>query len=325
MTAIVNTFWGGRISQVVDRQVSLRWPNGTYTKADPSANKVLVVLARDALASFSYTGVAAAHRQWMDCQIATCLAHRQLADALIQPGSPYLARPIYTIVKELCLNLNGRLNSDAGARIEDITISVIGWHLGQRYRPFAWELSRGRREENGMRCFGLSTSSNRVGKFLREHPNGLWGETLGNPGNPIDGALQGLAETEGMNHDDIEFCFRDAFRARAAETVTVGADCLAIQLDPRFEEWQVRVTYYPSSETAEQSPVLSPWVMTSRLICAPTIASSNYSPTSECGRYVLGGFEDVNTNLKVQTRLPIENSQTGRGIRYAAQARNRAP
>lgn len=326
MTAIVNTFWGGRISQVVDRKVSLRWPNGTLTTADPNANKVLVVLTSDALASFSYTGVATAQSQWVDCQIANCLAQRQLDDALIQPGSPHLARPIYKIARELCWNLDSRLNSDVGARIQDLKVSVVGWHLGRRFGPFAWELRRRRREKNGMRYFRLSKSINRVGKFLREHPHGLWGETLGDSGHTIDSRLEALTQTEGMSHDDIEFYLRDAFRERSAEKIaTVSSDCIAIQLDPRAEEWQVRATYYPSGGVAEECPFLSPWLMTPRLICAPSMTSSNYSQVSECGKYVLGGFEDRNTNLKVQTRLPVENAQTGQSIRHGVQVRNATP
>jgi len=243
--------------------------------------------------------------------------------AFVQSGTPYLARPIYSVMKELAVNLNGRLNSDQRARIENLTISIVGWHLGRSFKPFAWELRRGEPQANGMRYFKLVTSSNRIGKFFRESPKGLWGETHGDPGALIDGRLSGLAATAGLNHNDIEFYFRDTIRKRAHETDTVGSDCIAVQLDPRAEHWQVRVTYYPSENRADGHPLLSPWVMTSRLICAPSKNCSNSLPVSDCGRYALGGFEDANTNLKVQLRLPVEMTQNARCFRIGGAALTR--
>ena len=174
-----------------------------------------------------------------------------------------------------------------------------------------------------MRYFKLVTSLHRVGKFFRENPKGLWGETLGDPGTLIDGRLAGLRETVGLNHDDIEFYFRDAVRERARETTTVSSDCIAVQLDPQVEDWQVRVTYYPSEIRSDGHPLLSPWVMTSGLICAPSKNSSNFLPVSDCGKYALGGFEDGNTNLKVQLRLPIEMTPSAQRIGGAALTRPR--
>jgi len=321
MTVIVNTIWGGRISQIVDRQISQSLTDGTHAVVDAESNKVVIAFTRDAVVSIAYTGVAVANQTWVDCQIANCLAHTNLEMAFVQCGTRYLFRPVHVVIKELAINLNGCLNSDRRARIEDLTISVVGWHLGKQLKPFAWELRRGERQENGMRYFKLVTSLNRVGKFFREKPNGLWGETLGVPGALVDGRLSGLAKTTGLNHDDVEFYLRDAIRERARETTTVSSDCVAVQLDPRAEDWNVRVTYYPSESRADGHPLLSPWVLTSRLICAPTKYSSNFLPVSDCGRYALGGFEEGNTNLKVQLRLPIEMIQNARRISAAALTR----
>lgn len=174
-----------------------------------------------------------------------------------------------------------------------------------------------------MRYFKLRMSSYRVGKFLRENPNGLWGESLGNPGASINERMGALGQTEGMTHDDVEVYLRDAIRQRATETVTVGSDCIGVQLDPRRHDWHVQVTYYPRPDGPDVCPFLSPWLLTPRLICAPTASSSNFGQTSECGRYALGGFEDGITNLKVQTRVPIEHVQEGRGIVLNPQPRAR--
>lgn len=321
MTVIINTIWGGRISQIVDRQISRPLSDGSHTVVDSESNKVAIILTKDALATIAYTGVAVGSGAWIDCQIANCLAHRLLSFALCQPGSNYLARPIHTVIKELALNLNGHLNKDNRARTENLVISIIGWHLGSRFKPFAWELKRGQPEPNGMRHFKLKT--HQVGKFLRENPTGLWGETLGNPGTIIDAHLKALSETIDFTHDDIENYLRPAIYNRSRQTVTVGPDCIAIQLDPRVDSWQARITFYPSETYNERCHLLSPWVLTPCLICAPSRTSSNFLPTSDCGHYAIGGFEDRSTNLKVELRIPLPYKQKGSGISMACQKRKK--
>lgn len=58
MTVIINTIWGGRVSQVVDRQISQVLGKNIYEEVDKESNKVCVVLARNALVSIAYTGIA---------------------------------------------------------------------------------------------------------------------------------------------------------------------------------------------------------------------------------------------------------------------------
>ncbi len=321
MTVIINTIWGGRISQIVDRQISQLLSDGSYSVVDSESNKVVILLTKDALASIAYTGVAVTGSAWLDCQIANCLAHRPLDFALCQPGLTYLARPIHTVIKELGFNLNGRLNKDCQARTENLVISIVGWHLGSKLKPFVWELKRGKTEPNGMRYFNLK--KHQVGKFMREKPMGLWGETLGNPGTIIDDRLKALAGTIGFTHDDVEEFLRPAIYDRSRETKTVGPDCIAVQLDPRVDSWQARITYYPSETYSESHPLLSPWVLTPRLICAPSRMSSNYLPTSDCGQYAIGGFEDGNTNLKVELRIPLQHMQDGGVLSMAYRERKK--
>lgn len=308
MTVIVNTVWGGRVSQVVDRQISRKVGDESHSVVDRESNKVLIVLTNDALVSIAYTGIAVADCTWMDCVIANCLAHRKLDNAMIQPGISYLARPIHTIIDELALNLNGKLNGDKVARTHDLKLSIVGFHLSDKQTPLAWELSRGSKKENGFRYFKVM--KRKLGKFLREHPNGLWGETLGNSGNTIDEGLAALGQVEGMTHDDVELYIRELVRKRASETKTVSSECIAIQIDLRKHDGQVQATFYPDSK----AKLLTPWVLTPRMVSAPSIMSSSCLPVSECGKYALGGFEDVNTNLNIQSRLPIEYSEKFKGV-----------
>lgn len=308
MTAIVNTVWGGRVSQVVDRQISRKVRSQCNSIVDRESNKVLIVLTKDALVSIAYTGIAIADCAWMDCVIANCLALRKLSNAMIQPGIPHLARPIHVIVDELGINLNGRLNRDKIARTYDLRLSIVGFHLSEKQTPLAWELSRGSKKENGFRYFKVT--KHKLGKFLRKHPNGLWGETLGDTGDTVDEGLKALNQIEGMTHDDVELYIRELIRKRSAETKTVSSECIAVQIDLKNPNGQVQVTFYPDSK----AKLLTPWVLTPRLVSAPSIMSSSCLPVSKCGKYVLGGFKDGKTKLNIQSRLPIEFKEEFKGV-----------
>ncbi len=308
MTVIVNTFWGGRVCQIVDRQISRSHGRQDCRVVDRESNKVLVVLTSDALVSIAYTGIAVADDTWMDCVIANCIAHRKLSNAMAQSGIPYLARPIHAVIDELAINLNGKLNSDKVARTHDLKVSIVGFHLSGLNKPLAWEIARGEKKSNGNRYFKVT--KHKVGKYFREYPKGFWAETLGDSGYIIDQGITALCKTKGMNHDDVEVYIKDLIERRSKETETVSSECLAVQLDLATTEWHVQTTFYPSGV----APFLTPWVLTPRLVSAPSISSSSYSATSECGRYVVSGFEDGNTKLSIQSRLPIECGQCNSGV-----------
>ena len=323
MTVIVNTIWGNRINQIVDRQISQQRVGGSTSVVDALSTKACVLLCSNALASVAYTGTAVAHGRWMDTVIASCLAHRELDTAMIQPGAPNLARPIHTIIHELLINLNGRLNSDPRARGADLRLSVTGWQLGKRPRPFSWELVRGPKQDTGMRYFTIIHHP--VGKFLREHPRGLWAETLGDPGATVDERVRALELTEAFTHDDVERHIKNAIAARARETVTVGCESLAIQLDPFDSEGQVQITRYPSPNCQDPALLMTCWVLTPRLICSPGTESTFGCTYSACGNYLVGGFSDGDTNLKVRTRLPLETAHFGGPAVLAYDTQKRRP
>ncbi len=326
MTVIVSTIWGGRISMIADRRISRRLPGQDVEIVDDDSNKLIVVQCYGALFAIAYTGVAAAHESWMDCIIAECLTHRKLELSLAAPGASMLARPAFALINELRINLNGALNSDRQSRLERLELLVQGWDIrGVRPRTFSCKLIRGSVQPNGNRYFELKHHA--VAKFFREHPTGLWGETLGDDGGAIPGALEDLHSNVGFTHDDVERHLREAILSRSRETWTVSPACVALQLDPRIPDGQVMVTYYPHDTSASGYPLLSPWVLTPRMICAPSIASSAYSPRSDCGSYLLGGFSDGNTHLHVNTRLPAEYGMpSGEGpVRFRFQPRAVVP
>lgn len=305
MTVIVSTIWNGRISIIADRRISRRLPGHGMEVVDDDSNKLIVVQCYGALFAIAYTGVATAHELWIDCVIAECLAHRKLELALIAPGAPMLARPAFALIEELRTNLNGALNSDRQSRLERLELLVQGWDFrGGRLLPFSCKLVRGAPQPNGYRYFELKHHA--VAKFFREHPTGLWGETLGDDGGAIPESLEALRSSVGYTHDDVERHLREAILSRSRETQTVSSACVALQLDPRASDGQALVTYYPQETSPLGYPLLSPWVLTPRMICAPSISTSAYSPHSACGSYLLGGFSDGNTDLHVRTRLPVE-------------------
>lgn len=326
MTVIVSTIWGGRINTLVDRRISRRRTSHCVEVLDDDSNKLLVIQCYRALFAIVYTGVAVAHESWMDCVIADRLAHRKLDPALAQPGERLLERPAFALINELKINLNGALNSDSRSRLEGLELLIQGWEYGKRRLiPFSCKLKRGPPHPNGNRYFELQHHP--VAKFFRENPTGLWGETLGDDGGAITKALETLKSTVGFTHDDVERHLRQAVVDRSRETQTVSPASVALQLDPRIPDGQVTFTYYPHEESADGHPLLSPWVMTPRMFCSPSIATSAFAPRSDCGDYLLGGFSDGNTHLHVITRLPAEHGMPlGRGkVSVGFQPRPSAP
>ncbi len=315
---------------VVDRRISRRISNHPVEIVDDESNKLVVVQCHGALFAIAYTGVAVAHQAWMDCVIAGCLAHRKLSSALAQPSSSLLARPAHALIEELKINLNGALNTDKLSRLEHLELLVQGWEYGkERLIPFSCKLTRGSCQANGNRYFQLYHHP--VAKFFRENPSGLWGETLGDDGGTggaIDKALHALKSIVGLTHDDVERHLRQAVGDRSMETNTVSPSCVAVQIDPRVVDGHVLFTHYPHKTSGKGYPLLSPWVMTPRIICSPSLSMSAYTPQSECGSYLLGGFSDGNTNLHVVTRLPIEYGMprgTGGALSFGFQPRPSTP
>jgi hypothetical protein len=323
MTVIVNTIWGGRVSQVVDRQISVSQYDSVTVK-DSLSTKVCVVLCSDALVSIAYTGIAKAHGQWMDHQIASRVSGQALSTAFLQVGRHLLARPLHTIIRQLAINLNGQLNTDPDPRIRigDLHISIIGWHLGKYPKPLHWDLIRDPTVQDGRRYF--SRIQQKVGKFLRQYPMGLWAETLGDHGDSVDEKMRILPTIDGYTHDDVERYVKDAIHARSIETETVSSECLAVQLDPLNSDFQVQFTRYPSIVEQSAPTFHTGWVLTPTTISSPSTQNTFGSTYSECGRYLIGGMSIGSPGLKIQTRLPAASAHHGGSSRIFHGAQPRA-
>lgn len=322
MTILAASVWGGRVSVVVDRQVSQQTASGIQV-VDAEASKLLVVMCANALFSISYTGVAVASDVWMDEAIASCLAFRKIKPALIQPGGGFfLARPAHELLKNLAFNLPVRLRTMPSVSTLGLTLAITGWHMRPTVQPFIWEMKwRPEAEKVGGT---MSVVRYPVAKHLRHYPNGIWMNSWGDTDHAFDNRMSAIARTtERLTHDNVERRIVDAIVERSGETLSVGGQCLALQLDLRGVQAPVQFTYYPTLGADDPHQLLSGWLLTPTMIHSPTRESTGGGEYSECGQYLLGGFSDETARLHVRTRIPVASLRHGGPTKmsYAAQVR----
>ena len=322
VTILAASVWGGRVSVVVDRQVSRRTPSGLQV-VDAEASKLLVVMCADALFSISYTGIAVVSEMWMDEAIAGCLAFRQIKPAMVQPGGGFfLARPVHELLKNLAFNLPIRLRTTPSVSTLGLTLAIAGWHMGPKLRPFVWEMKwQPEAEKVGG---SMSIVRHQVAKHFRHYPTGLWMDSWGDTNHAFDKRMSAIAHTtERLTHDDVERRIVDAIAERSGETLSVGGQCLALQLDLRDVQAPVQFTYYPMLVADDPHQLLSGWLLTPSMIHSPTRESAGGGDYSACGQYLLGGFSDATARLHVRTRIPIASVRHGGTMKmsYVAQVR----
>jgi hypothetical protein len=308
MTLIVASVWGDRFGFVTDRRIS-RGTSGNATPVDEEAAKLLVVYCANSLFAITYTGVAVAVGTWLDQEIASCLAFKQVELAMIQPGSFFLNRPLHELLQNLAFNLPIRLRKQSGALAAGLTLAVGGWHLRPRLQPFLCELSL---VPSSLQVGGtMSMKWIAVAKHFRTYPSGLWLQAWGDEDPQLETTLRALGSTDGFTHDDVERYIVHAIVDRGLRTQTVGQQCLALQLDPRDRDGHVQFTYYPSTDAEDPHSLLSGWVLAPTSIHSPTRATTLGCQYSVCGAYVEGGYSDPNAGLFVRTRIPTSNLRLG--------------
>jgi hypothetical protein len=322
MTILAASIWGGRVSVVVDRQVSRRTSSGLQV-VDAEASKLLVVMCRNALFSISYTGIAVASEVWMDEAIASCLAFRKIKPAMVQPGGGFfLARPVHELLKNLAFNLPVRLRMMPSVSTLGLTLAIAGWHMWPKPQHFVWEIKWQPEAENV--GGSMSIVRHQVGKHFRHYPAGIWMDSWGDTNHGFDKRMNAIAHTtERLTHDDVERRIVDAIAERSGETLSVGGQCLALQLDLRNAQAPIQFTYYPTPGADDPHQLLSGWLLTSTMIHSPTRESTGGGDYSACGQYLLGGFSDAAARLHVRTRIPIASVRHGgpMAMSYAAQVR----
>lgn len=317
MTVIVRAVLGGRVLLVVDRKITQQFSDGTFQTVDNESNKVLVVLSQNALMLVAYTGVAVTNQKWMDHRLAELLTHKELEFALAQPGARRLARHRHEIITELVLNLNSELNSDSRIKSEKLRVVISGVEFKRRCLPFSCVLARDIKadfpesapEENHNLYFSLEYEK------LPKHGYELQINTYGD-----DGGESGIKQliraevaeifTREWTYDSIEMALVSSVQEWSRHTNTVSTECIAIQCSPFNESGDhIKSTFYPVGNEKTECPFFYPWVLTPKLISAPTNITSSTMSISDCRRYLVGGFVDGNTNLAIKTRILVENRQ----------------
>ena len=322
MTILAASVWGGRVSVVVDRQVTRKTFSGIQV-LDPEASKLLVVRCGNALFFIAYTGIAETGEVWMDEAIASCLAFRDIQPAMVQPGGGFfLTRPMHELLKNLAFNLPIRLRAMPPSHQMGLTLAIGGWHLRPKPQPFMWEMKwRAEAQEVGE---SMSIQRHQVAKHFRHYPGGIWMCSWGDTNPDFAQQMSDIGHTtERLTHDDVERRVVEAIQHRSAQTLTVGPQCLALQLDLRERFAPVQFTYYPTPSSDEPHQLLSGWLVTPTMINSPTRESTRGGDYSACGQYVTGGFSDGATGLHVRTRLPIASARHGGPmvLSYAVQPR----
>lgn len=322
MTVIVRAVLGDRVLLVVDRKITQQFSDGTFQAVDNDSNKVLVVQSLNALMLVAYTGVAVTHQKWMDHKLAELLTHQELGPVLAQPGAPMLARNRHEIIRELVLNLNGQLNSDPRIKSDRLRVVISGIEFRSRCLPFSCVLARDIKSGYPESISGakgnlyFSLNYEKLPKYCAELQIDTYGDDGGGSG------IKQLIRTEiekvfarEWSYDSIERALVSTVREWSKRTETVSPECTAIQCSPFSESGDhIKSTFYPIGDEKTKYPFFYPWVLTPRLISAPTITTSSTMSVSNCRRYSIGGFTDGNTNLTVQTRIPIEYKQSTQGV-----------
>lgn len=323
LTILVTTIWGGRVSVVVDRQISRRIASSVEV-VTADASKALTVRCKDALFTIAYTGVATAKSRWIDEVIADCLAFKSVKNAWVQPSSFFLSRPVRELLKNLAFNLPIHLRSNPSLPVEGLKLAVSGWHLGPHQVPFICEL---RWTPRASQVGGsMSIEWQKVAKFLRNSSRGIWLQTWGDTDHCFLRQMNELVRSHGLDHDGVERWIVDAVVERSRKTATVGSECIALQLDPKDREGHVQVTCYPN-ERQEDPSLQSGWLLTPSMISAPTRETPGGGVYSPCGRYITGGYFDPGSGVSVRTRLPSQFVLHGGPsvLGYSAALRERPP
>ena len=146
MTQIINLTLERHCIHVSDRKLSRRGPWGGFTSFDKNSNKLVVVAARDALATISYTGLAFLGGRPTDRFLAEVAAGRSLGndDFMMSAGDGRTISDIGSISLRILDQLSlawARLPVAEQATSFEVLLS--GWKSrGPIMVPFHWEISR---------------------------------------------------------------------------------------------------------------------------------------------------------------------------------------
>ena len=264
MTLILSYVDRSHVLQVSDRLVSQKWtyPSGRsiYTAHEPFANKAVVYVARDAIATISYTGVAYLDGKNTDQWIAETLDPTIAGDRFaFQVGGSGRRITIGAAAMRLAENIQaGFRTMSAEKRAAGLDMQVAGFKFRQRKPrgdvPILWRIvnngSAGARSAVGLlpRYWGWERGEYRVQAV---------GNLKGDPHTLLHRWICGELTRRNLTIDDVEAEIVAIIRkASDNSNGTIGLDCISVLL--RSTDTYTRVRYFSDAATPA---AFTPWVL----------------------------------------------------------------
>jgi len=262
--------------QVSDRLLTVASSSGAQP-FDSRSNKTVVLHARDAIVTLSYTGLAYLQDTPTDAWIAHKLNGTQFpfnpkaVDFTMRLGMRRSEWPaLGCALSQLAAALTQAASLPrSDLRRSSITVAVAGWLWYRRKRPRAVLATVGK---VGSDEFGVKWAPRRHGKYFLHliAPNGYLSDFE---------RQEVHARLAGADLEDATAIFASSIRRVAARTDTVGADCMSVSIShPWMDERTINARFLPNlGEVAEKprtSPrfaAYSPWVVGPHQCLAPML------------------------------------------------------
>jgi hypothetical protein len=320
VTLIVSAAANGVAFQVSDRLVSLHH-RGLLTAYDDMANKNVVVIARDALLTIGYTGVAYLRAVPTDRFMAEAVA----GTAVKGMG---LGSHDFGTAHEVTMRVQRALEAEFSARNlwrHSHSVAIAGLIGGKpnhrRLEPILWEL---RHVGGGPNVFEVIRHERKPFDWARQYALFTVGQ---DDARTLQSARPRLRAVDRSSETDFRDVLVDVVKETALRAPGVGRDCMAImlRLDKSADQVVVDVEYVPdvaSAVTIDRSgqveltfvPAYTPYVLSPWGTFSPAVAKS-YGPD--------GGWTVGRLRYRIRTsELPLPGP---RSIFFGSQDRRPAP
>lgn len=264
MTLILSYVDRSHVLQVGDRLVSQKWtyPSGRtiYTPHERLANKAVIYVARDAIATISYTGAAYLNGKNTDNWIAETL-DPTIAGArfAFEAGGTERRITIGAAAIRLAENIPAEFSTmPAEKRAAGLDMQVAGFKFRQRKPrgdvPILWRIansgSAGARSDVGLlpRYWGWERGEYRVQAI---------GNLNGIPHTRLHRWIQREFTRRNLTIDDLEAEIVAIIREASGESNgTIGRDCISVLL--HTPDAYTRVRYFSDAATPA---AFTPWVL----------------------------------------------------------------
>jgi hypothetical protein len=268
MTLVITRASNRGVLQVADRLVTTQ----SGARFDELANKNLVYLAKDAIASIAYTGLAYLEELptdvWLARELTGLEIHRLMRG--INFGSTPEQLHAYAALQKIARGLNRVLSS--GPRMAfDLIMAGFKWSRSKPPKAFVWQASYDR--ETGLRLGTMPRNWQYPTKTLvRVIPGSNFPRA---DMNSLSEELRGASDPRST-----ETVMVNAVRRIANNNRYVGSDCMSIRISPPSLHY-IGIRFLPAvdrtamvgahGERATVKIAYSPWVISSKVVMPPMI------------------------------------------------------